>query len=118
MDLRLTEEQNSGKGWRISWRQKKPGACGEAGTTGSSLQHHWAWLPRPRLGQHGYSGGTLGWMGVVAAPAVGRGCSSSGQEERGFSGSGCRRPRDFSNADHSLLSGRDKLVGKRFEGNR
>ena len=65
MDLRLTEDQNSGKGWRSSWRQKKPGACGEAGTTGSSLQHHRAWLPRPTLGQHGYSGGTLGRMGVV-----------------------------------------------------
>lgn len=52
-------------------------------------------------------------MGIVVAQPAGRDCSSSGQEERGFSGSGRRRPRDFANADHSLLSGRDKLVGVR-----
>ena len=48
----------------------------------------------------------------MVGQAGGRDCSSSGQEERGrFLGSGCRRPRYFSNADHSLLSGRDKLAG-------
>jgi len=79
MDLRLTEEQNSGKGWRISWRQKKPGACGEQEPQGAHSNITGPGSPGHRWGNMGTQGGLWGgwalwllrlWAG--AAPPLDR----------------------------------------------